>query len=157
MDFCLTPHLLLDAQVQPPDAQLLWSTGATTTTLIVDAAGTYVLRAHAPDHCDGSASITITDACRTPVYAPDAFTPNGDGINDVWRPVWKTNAGVLIEWSVFDRWGRLLITSVNATDAWDGTAAGTPVPDGLYPWRGRAIDPAAGVGLELDGYILLLR
>ncbi|MBS1583310.1 MAG: T9SS type B sorting domain-containing protein [Bacteroidetes bacterium] len=157
VDFCRTPRLLLQAQVQPPAAQVQWSTGDTTAELLVDAAGTYTLQAHAPEHCAASAAITVTDACRTPVYAPDAFTPNGDGINDVWRPVWRANPGAAIAWSVYDRWGRVLRTGAEAADAWDGTVDGAPMPPGLYPWRGRASDPAVSGMRELSGYILLMR
>lgn len=157
VDFCLSSRFLLDARPQPPYAHVVWSTGDTTAAILVEAASTYVIHASATGHCDASTAITITDSCKTPVYAPNAFTPNGDGINDEWRPLWSTDPGATIQWSVFDRWGHVLFSSTNADDAWDGTDAGTPVANGSYVWLGHAHDPAMAEVRGLTGHVVLLR
>lgn len=156
VDFCLLPGISLEAGTEPPTAQLAWSTGETTASIRVNTAGDYVVHASAVDHCDASASIRVIDTCGPPVYAPDAFTPNGDGINDLWRPVWSANPGATLRWSIYDRWGQLLFSSMDA-EAWDGSADGAPVPNGLYEWRGHANDPALHAVREPAGYILLMR
>ncbi|MEO8591055.1 MAG: gliding motility-associated C-terminal domain-containing protein [Flavobacteriales bacterium] len=157
VDLCATPHILLDARPQPPDADLTWSTGDATTSIVVDAAATYLVHASAADHCGASTSITVIDTCGAPVYAPNAFTPNGDGINDQWRPLWSANAGATLEWTVYDRWGHVLFSSSDPNDSWDGTAVGEPVPIGSYAWRGHAHDPATALFLELTGQVVLIR
>jgi gliding motility-associated-like protein len=157
VDFCATPQVLLAARPEPPDADVMWSTGDTTALLMVDAAGTYVIHGNAPGYCAGTASITVTDTCNSPVYAPYAFTPDGDGFNDEWRPVWIGNAGATVEWTVFDRWGQVLYSSTGPDSAWDGSVAGKPVPTGTYAWRGHLYDPSTGVARALKGEIVLVR
>lgn len=163
VDLCATPRIVLDAWPQPPDAALTWSTGDISATTLVDAAATYTVHASAADHCEASASITVIDTCGS-VYAPNAFTPNGDGINDEWRPFWSAiqsgrQAGMsaTLEWTVYDRWGHTLFTSSTAADGWDGTAAGSPMPSGAYTWRGHAQDPATAHVRELSGEVILIR
>ncbi|HEX2616383.1 MAG TPA: T9SS type B sorting domain-containing protein [Flavobacteriales bacterium] len=157
VDFCATRRILLDALPQPPDADLRWSTGANGPITVVDAAGTYLVHAEAVDHCGASASITVIDGCEAPVYAPNAFTPNGDGINDLWRPIWSANAGAALEWTIYDRWGQALFSASAPDTAWDGTVAGEAVPNGSYTWRGHAQDPATAFFRELTGHVVLVR
>ena len=157
VDFCRTQLLVLDARPQPPYADLAWSTGDTTSSIALDAAGSYIVHGSASGYCDASASVTVTDTCSTPVYAPDAFTPNGDGINDLWRPIWVAQADAILTWSIFDRWGHALFTASGRNDAWDGTSSGKPVQNGIYEWRGHAHDPDAGVDRDLAGYLTLIR
>lgn len=157
VDLCASPRVRLDARPQPTYADLTWSTGDATASIVVDAAATYLVHASAADHCRTSASITVIDTCGAPVYAPNAFTPNGDGINDQWRPQWSANANATLEWTVFDRWGHALFSSSDPDDAWDGTSAGGHVPNGSYVWRGHAHDPTTALVRELTGQVVLIR
>ncbi|MBS1545847.1 MAG: T9SS type B sorting domain-containing protein [Bacteroidetes bacterium] len=157
VNFCFTPQVRLNAHAMPSNADLVWSTGETTPSIFVGSPGTYFVQADAPGSCIGSASITVIDTCKSPVYAPNSFTPNGDGINDTWRPVWSANAGAQLTWEVFDRWGHVLYSATGPSDGWDGTVTGTPVPAGAYTWRGKATDQATSVVHQLQGEIVLLR
>jgi gliding motility-associated-like protein len=156
VNFCTSSITLALADL-PANAVVRWSSGATTTSIPVDASGTHSVSVSAPDHCPCSASIRVVDLCATSVHAPNAFTPNADGINDVWRPVWTTNADAILEFTVFDRWGGLLFSSTDLGDGWDGTVNGTPLPSGLYPWIGMAKDPVTSRVSELRGKIALIR
>jgi gliding motility-associated-like protein len=63
-------------------------------------------------------------------WAPNAFTPNGDLINNVYSGV-----GVGIgkyQMLIFDRWGELLFKSEDITKGWDGTCNGKLVEEGVY-------------------------
>lgn len=65
------------------------------------------------------------------VTAPNAFSPNGDGINDVWvirNLVDYANASV----KIFDRYGKQVFVSQGYSKPWDGTIGGKPVPSGTY-------------------------
>ena len=65
------------------------------------------------------------------VTAPNAFSPNGDGINDVWiirNLVDYSNASV----KIFDRYGKQVFVSQGYSKPWDGTLGGKPVPSGTY-------------------------
>ena len=63
---------------------------------------------------------------------PNAFSPNGDGINDVYQA--KTGWQSIVEFHavIFNRWGQKLFEWDNPAGGWDGTHNGKPVKDGVY-------------------------
>lgn len=156
-DFCADPLLVLDPGPLPVNSSVSWSTGASTAAIAVQQAGIYTVQVSAPEHCPATASILVADACASPVFAPNAFTPNNDGINDRWQPLWMANPGATLELTVYDRWGRALFTATGRDAAWDGTAQGSPVPDGVYAWRGRARDRSTSMDLQISGHVCLIR
>ena len=157
VNFCTTDAITIGSNALPWDATVVWDTGETTSSITVNAAGTYTLTATAPGFCATIAAVRVIDACGASVYAPNAFTPNGDGINDHWRPVWIANPDATLAFTVFDRWGAVLFASTAQDGSWDGTAQGAPMPSGLYTWLGRARDPITDLFSDLRGAITLLR
>jgi gliding motility-associated-like protein len=110
-----------------------WSDGTEGTEyIIVDNNGTYSVETS--NEC-GSAfdEIIVTFADCTPAYyIPNAFTPDGDGINDFWHPItYRLTAYELI---VFDRWGIVVFTSFNPDEVWTGNFNGGEhfVKDDVY-------------------------
>ena len=61
---------------------------------------------------------------------PNVFTPNGDGVNDLFLP--KFTYVDWAEWTVFSRWGQEVYRSQSITQGWDGRIAGKAAPDGVY-------------------------
>lgn len=78
-----------------------------------------------------------TDSVRVKVYkdvfVPTAFTPNGDGKNDDWR-IFGLSVYPSYEILVFNRYGQVIYRSTDASDGWNGTFNGKPVPIGTYPY-----------------------
>lgn len=71
------------------------------------------------------------------VYAPNAFTPNGDGTNEKF---YFNGMGIeQFEVYIFDRWGELLYSSNDITQGWNGVYKGNPLPTGVYVYRLKAI------------------
>lgn len=70
-----------------------------------------------------------------PFYVPNAFSPNDDGINDLFRvyPAYGTSF-LDFECTVFNRWGDLLFNSQDAEAGWDGSFKGKPADTGVYTW-----------------------
>lgn len=65
-----------------------------------------------------------------PYFAPNAFTPNNDGLNDVFQIF---SRGVRkITWTVHNRWGQLVFRSYDLNDGWDGTVNGKEANQGVY-------------------------
>lgn len=65
------------------------------------------------------------------LFVPNSFTPNGDGINDVFR----IPPGIPIElktFAVFDRWGNAVFTTKNPAEGWNGKNKSKPAPAGVY-------------------------
>ena len=83
-----------------------------------------------------SASINVTIS-ESHLEMPNAFSPNGDGHNDIYRakPHGKTGGyKSIVEFHayIFNRWGQKLYEWTNIDDGWDGTYNGSPVKDGVY-------------------------
>jgi len=86
------------------------------------------------------------------VQIPNAFTPNGDGVNDVWN-IESLSAYPQCLVSVYSRNGSLVFQSRGYAIAWDGTYKGSLVPVGTYYY---VIDTQPGAQ-ELAGYVAVLR
>lgn len=108
-----------------------WSTGATTPEIEVSESGTYVLKAY-NDTCSGSGEVKINFVnCSECAAVPGAFTPNNDGINDRFKPIF--NCPVLeYELSVRNRWGQVLFFTNSPNDSWDGTSKGATLEGNVY-------------------------
>jgi gliding motility-associated-like protein len=98
---------------------------------------TYTLVVTDDNNCESSGSITITVSGRSKISVPNAFSPNGDGINDTWV---ITNLSIYpgATVDVFNRYGQPVFHSENYNKGWDGTYNGKPLPVGTYYY---IIDP----------------
>ena len=85
--------------------------------------------------CVDSISQLIEVKERTAMYVPSAFTPNNDGDNDEFRPVFNSIDIRKYNFKVFNRWGELLFETTDYNETWDGTHNGVKVPQGTYIWK----------------------
>jgi gliding motility-associated-like protein len=92
---------------------------------------TYTLVVTDDNNCEASGSLTIMVSGRSKIVVPNAFSPNGDGINDTWI---ITNLSIYpgATVDVFNRYGQPVFHSENSSKAWDGTYNGKPLPVGTY-------------------------
>ncbi|MCB0587481.1 MAG: gliding motility-associated C-terminal domain-containing protein [Phaeodactylibacter sp.] len=94
----------------------------------------------------GLYSVEVSTACETVVdtvtlfeceycnvYIPNAFSPNDDGRNDLFRPQSPCELKDY-EFLVFDRWGNQLFSTANPDEGWDGRNKGRPMTVGVYAW-----------------------
>jgi gliding motility-associated-like protein len=74
--------------------------------------------------------------CVTPMpelYVPNAFSPNGDGVNDVFLPLFSSLPPAEgFRFQIWDRWGSLIHETQDPLDGWDGTNQVQPLPAGTY-------------------------
>jgi gliding motility-associated-like protein len=87
--------------------------------------------------CNDTASVLITVDQTESVYVPNAFTPNGDGINDVFTVYGSVDVRKVNRLMVFDRWGELLYEATDfpandLTNGWDGTFKTKKMNAGVY-------------------------
>ncbi len=69
------------------------------------------------------------------IFVPNTFSPNGDGLNDIFYPVVNNYDANNFEFFVFNRWGELIFKSDTPDDGWNGIHVSTPVEEGVYVWK----------------------
>ncbi|MBV8252387.1 MAG: gliding motility-associated C-terminal domain-containing protein [Chitinophaga sp.] len=84
--------------------------------------------------CTSTAAINLSAMhCGCDIYVPTAFTPNGDGRNDLFRPVVYCATSKYF-FQVFNRWGQLIFGSHNPGEGWNGMVNGRKADIGSYVW-----------------------
>jgi gliding motility-associated-like protein len=68
------------------------------------------------------------------IYVPNAFTPNGDGKNDIFKPIY-IGVSELKYFRVFNRYGQVVFETTQQLQGWDGNLHGDPAPEGAYVWE----------------------
>ncbi|HMC97269.1 MAG TPA: T9SS type B sorting domain-containing protein, partial [Flavobacteriales bacterium] len=91
------------------------------------------------------------------VYVPNAFTPNGDGYNDGFAPVFNLPWVVDYEFMIFNRWGELLHNSVTVGEEWNGWYGGELSQIDVYEWKLKCRDALSGKWLEAIGHVTIVR
>jgi gliding motility-associated-like protein len=92
---------------------------------------------------------------RPDVFAPTAFTPNGDGVNDVFIPFY-INIKTLGSFRIFDRWGTKIFETNDLNKSWDGSLLGKRAPLDTYAWVVECYD-AKGNKLMRKGMVTLVQ
>lgn len=79
-----------------------------------------------------SFSNTVCHTITTKIWVPNAFTPNGDDLNDVFKPVLYFASNINYQMEIVDRMGRILFMTNDPELGWDGTHKSKELPDGVY-------------------------
>lgn len=90
-------------------------------------------------------------------YSPNAFTPDGDQINDTWKPINNVVELETYQLQIFDRWGRELMQSTDPFEEWDGKVGGSPVPMGVYVYRVKLREAFTKEEHEINGFVTVIR
>ncbi len=117
------------------------------------SAGTYPILIRNEDGCVWDTTVSIVSDCDT-LFMPNAFTPNGDGHNEVIRPVFGTGVKE-ISFMVFNRLGEKVFESVDGK-GWDGKIHANPQPSGTYAFMIRYKNNT-GKQLLRKGTFMLIR
>ncbi len=90
--------------------------------------------------CADSAFVTVR-IFRTPVsiFVPTAFTPNGDGLNDLARPI-SVGIQKINYFTIYNRWGEVVFSTNRDRHGWNGVYKGQPQGTGVFVWMVSAID-----------------
>jgi len=105
---------------------ILWSTGAQSSSITISSIGTYAVKVTNTSGCSDSDAINITSNCANQIWLPNAFTPEGNGINDVFYVRGNPNNTVIERFVIFNRWGNKVFEASNIlpddkTKGWNGT------------------------------------
>ncbi len=115
-------------------AAYLWNTGATSSSIKINKAGSYWLQLTDDDGCVGRDSILLIEkTCPSQVFWPNAFSPNNNGHNDYFKPI-TSGSFIKFQLTIFNRWGEKIFESQQLNKGWDGTAKGRKQESGSYIW-----------------------
>ena len=105
--------------------------------------------------CKGYDSIFVKVYNGNTYYVPNSFTPNGDGLNDIFRaiPVGMSNT---VYFRIFNRFGELMFETNQYLKGWDGTFKGKPQPNGVYVWMVGGTD-RDNKKVSMQGTVMMIR
>jgi len=133
----------------------LWSTGEASQKITISKPGIYWVQVTDKNNCTVSDSITLklSDNC-SQLAIPNAFTPNGDGINDVFRPTINMEI-VNYVFTIYNRWGKKVFETTDYTKGWNGNINGVRQTTGNYIYIISFLGNANKPFLEKGNFILL--
>lgn len=130
--FCDAPILNYDFKFYADNTTFTWENGSNLPNRKITSPGIYWVKAENACGKDSVGMNVKIDELGCQMYFPGIFSPNGDGVNDIWKP-----QGQVIEWVelvIYDRWGEI-IHKGDPSKGWDGSLQGknVMVQDGVYP------------------------
>ncbi len=132
-DFCEDGSVTLVANTLLPN--ILWSTGETTSSILVQQAGRYFVTASS-GACSSEDAIVI-EPCSLQLFIPSSITPsNQDGLNDYFFiPLPKNHQIIEFEVVIYNRWGEAIFSSKDYNFRWDGKYKGKFIPNQVFTYR----------------------
>lgn len=137
------------------------STAENPTHVFPDEESAYYevyLVAVSSDGCRDTTSRTVHVGEDLIYYVPNAFSPDGDEFNNVFKPVLTSGFDVnSYHLWIYNRWGELIFESLNYEEGWDGTYHNERLLDGTYIWKIKVKHKSSDKKTELDGHVSLLK
>ena len=134
-----------------------WSNGLTDSVISVEKGGTYWVEVKDWHCCVNSDSVLVK---LFQYFIPKAFTPNNDGLNDVFRVI-GLYKNIRFKMYIYDKWGQMVFQSDEIDKGWDGTYNGQKCPAGVYVWLAYVDflgqDIITNGKVKLDGTVTLVR
>jgi gliding motility-associated-like protein len=124
---------ILDLKTGISNVSYIWQDNSTSPVFSVSQAGTYWAEVTSKN-CKYTDSIMVdfdNETCNCEVFIPNAFTPNGDGLNDLFKA--ESNCPLADFFiTIYNRWGEIIYTSDAITKGWNGATADYFVSGGVY-------------------------
>ena len=113
------------------------TTNDTVTQYTYDKVGNYIIRLTTSNEfgCEAQFNTQVVPQKRIAFYAPNAFTPDGDEINEIFKPL--MGCAKNYELWITNRWGEMIFYSNDVDVGWDGKYKGQLAPVGVYSWKAR--------------------
>lgn len=115
----------------------------------------YQVTASTAAGCKGEGYVSLKVYNGPELYTPSGFTPNGDGLNDLFYP-FPVGIRSINYFRVFNRWGQLVFSSTALYKGWDGKMQGVEQPSGTYVYMAQGVDKN-GKLLTRKGTVTLIR
>ena len=132
------PNFVPDSILWSPPVDLECPT-CLETTASPRKTTTYTILLFNENGCSAESKVSVLVRPQYEVYVPNAFSPNGDGINDSFMLQSDDNVKQVRRMAIFERWGGLVFSAENFQPndinvGWDGKWRNEPAPQGMYVW-----------------------
>ncbi len=140
-----------------PDTATFWTGGTQSSQLGITATGTYTATFQDALGCVITDDIFVEFPLRD-TYLPNAFSPNGDGINDCFQPLFPAGLEFLTyNLTIFNRWGAPVYSSTSPQACWNGTFRGKSAQAGVYVWVLESVNAVCRETDSRSGSVTLVR
>ena len=159
-----TPNLGQDVLLCPGDSLSLypgqfdtysWQDGSRHERFLVKEAGTYSVNVQGA--CGVASDVIVVKYGPCGIFFPTAFTPNNDGLNDVFKTPANSNSFSSYHLTVFNRWGQKIFESKDALGGWNGRVNGVLQSPGTFIWYCTYSLRDSGLKESKHGTVTLLR
>jgi gliding motility-associated-like protein len=127
-------------------ASYLWNTGESTQWITASYDGWYGVIIESQQGCMGEDSVYVLffippeppeppEPVYENFYVPNAFSPDGDGLNDEFKVISNSNKISSFRMYIYNRWGALVFESKDMSLGWDGEYKGKPASQGVYAYK----------------------
>ena len=157
--FCKGTAGVLSAGLNSTNMNVIWNTNDTTPLINVTETGEYSVYASNLCGSDETSTFVSFDECSCDIWAPTAFTPDNDGVNDVFVPIIRCDA-VSYQLNIFNRWGEVVFYSTNQGEIWTGCVHNGDYfsRDGVYAWEVSYSSQSDQLILhQARGHVILIR
>ena len=129
-----------------------WSTGDSIYYITVTEEGEYSVIIKTEVGCESRDTVMMVNVA-VPIQVPNAFTPNGDGLNDSFKPIiTKPDMVVQYHLSIYNRWGECFFETSDPAEGWDGKDEMA----GVYNWV-VSYSNQMGKGYQIRGVVTLIK
>ena len=139
----------------PRYKNFLWNDGSTAGSIDIVKSGTYVLNITDRNGCKGTDSTKVLFYDCPTVWIPNTFTPDANGVNDVFKPVFPAPVSNY-HLQIWNRWGLLVFESKKSSIGWNGKYKSELQPSAVYVYVITFID-IDGNNIEKKGIVTLLK
>ena len=152
---CIGDQLVLNAAA-PFSKEYLWENGLIYPERIIDKPGAYAVTIFNDCSVDRKSFKVTFTVCPCGIHMPNAFTPNYDGLNDVFKPVYDCHPKDY-QVKIYDRYGALVFESTQPDKGWNGKNRNNEMPAGVYVWVMKYQHPGTKEIIRKNGIVTLLR
>jgi gliding motility-associated-like protein len=152
---CINPDIPISITIPTREGEkIYWPTaGYTGSTKEFYVEGTFEYHLIDAHLCSDTGFVKISNICASKLYVPEAFTPNGDGLNDSFEIFGSYTE---LEFNIYSPTGQLLYSMHAGDPFWDGTCDGKNLPNGVYYWYIKYSDRSKA-NYSLNGTVTLIR
>jgi gliding motility-associated-like protein len=152
---CVGDQLNLNVRT-PQSKEYVWDNGLIYPDRVITEAGHYRVTVMNDCSIDQKEFNVDFQQCPCSVFIPNAFTPNGDGSNDVFRPVFKCVAKNY-KLKIYDRYGSVIFETRKINEGWNGKKINSELPNGVYVWLMEYTNPNTKQTILKNGTVALIR